>query len=123
MKLFAFIASVLLLTSCQDNEDLVIKVKNVAFTATKLQSTDGLPFTIEDSISGDHFGFRSEWEIESNMNDVGFDPVETSVRNVNYVKEFKISSDQTVCGRSPGSSLNSLFNLYYSYQGGRRYFE
>jgi hypothetical protein len=111
MKFFTFIAAILLFASCQENDDLVYQVNGVEFTATKLQSTDGSPFTIEDSISGSHFGFRIHWDAESNNEP--YDPVETTVRVLNPVTEFKIWSNQTVSGRSPGSSLNTLFNIFY----------
>ena len=110
MRFFTF-ALLLLLASCQENEDLVIEIKKVSFSATKLQSTDGLPFTIEDSINGSHLGFRINWEVESNK--APYDPVETTIRIKNKVTDFKISSNQTISGRRPGTSLNSLFNIYF----------
>ncbi len=106
-----FVPLLLLLASCQENEDLVIEIKKVTFSATKLQSTDGLPFTIEDSINGSHLGFRINWEAESNH--APYDPVETTIRIKNKVTDFKITSNQTISGRPPGTSLNSLFNIYF----------
>jgi hypothetical protein len=111
MKFAVFLSCILLLTACQENDDLVIEIKTVSFSPTKLQSTDGLPFTIEDSINGAHLGFRINWEVESNNEP--YDPVETTVRIKNRVADFKIWSNQTISGRSPGSSLNTLFNIYY----------
>lgn len=112
MKTFAFISALILLTSCQENDDLVYQIYGVGFSATKLHSNDGLPFTIEDSINGSHFGFRINWNVESN--NAPYDPVETSVRVLNPILEFKITSDKTIAGIPPGNPLNSLFYIYYA---------
>ncbi len=112
MKFFAFVTTLLLFVSCQENDDLVYEIHGVGFSATKLQSNDVLPFTIEDSINGSHFGFRIHWDAESN--NAPYDPVETSIRQLNGVKEFSITSNQTFAGRSPGNPLNSIFYIYFA---------
>ncbi|MGV3612075.1 MAG: hypothetical protein ACO1N0_14045 [Fluviicola sp.] len=115
IHLLTFILLLLFVSSCQKNDDLLIGVRSVSFQAASTENEyfTPLPVSAADSITTDHFVLQVNWDIER-LNDAGYDPVETTVINTNPVDSIKIWSDQTVAGRSPGSSLNTLFEQYYS---------
>jgi len=99
-------------SSCQKNDDLIIQVKNVSFQAASTENEYHTPLPTTDPISSSHFVLIVNWEIE--RNDADYDPVETTVINTNPIDSIRIWSDQTFAGKSPGSSLNTLFKEYYS---------
>ena len=99
-------------SSCQKNEDLIIKVRNVSFQTASNENEFMTPVPTTDSIPGSHFVLHVNWDIE--RTDVSYDPVETTVINENPIDSIQIWSGQTIAGRNPGSSLNTLFTQYYS---------
>ncbi|WP_341901061.1 hypothetical protein [Fluviicola taffensis] len=107
MRIIYSIIILLAFCSCQENDDLVISVKNVSFKAASTENEYAVPMVSTDSISSSHFLFEVNWDIQ--RTDVGYDPVETTVINSNPVDSIKIWSDQIVAGRNPGNSLNTLF--------------
>ncbi|TSJ47591.1 hypothetical protein [Fluviicola chungangensis] len=116
MKISFLPATLLLVffSSCQKNDDLIIQVRNVSFQTASTENEFHAAIPTTDSISAPHFILNVNWDIER-TNDADYDPVETAVINENPVDSIKIWSDQSIAGRSPGSSLNTLFTQYYSF--------
>lgn len=102
---FAFL--LLVVVSCEThNREVFIKITSIDFSAATTQTSDGNPQQTTEPITAHFFAIRIDYDFE--MSGPG-DPFEDEVRVPNPIDTFQVWSPQTVSGRIPFSSLNTLF--------------
>jgi hypothetical protein len=110
--IFLFSVIVYLLSSCQENDVLVVELKSIVLNTFEI-NTDGLiSVNTPDSLTKEKLIFSTYFDFTSNMMDVGYDPVETETRLLNSIDSFSIWSSESIFGLPPNTPLNSHFIQY-----------
>lgn len=112
MRISLLFLLTLLIASCElpNDRQAYIKLTAVGFSPATTATVGGNPEQANGAIPADNFAIQFYFEYEQSGDG---DPYEDGIIDLNPMTSFKVWSPQTVSGRAPNSSLNTLFNAQY----------
>jgi len=109
-KIGCFTLLLALLSSClHDYEMAVYTINSFELLPATTATFNGKPAYYSNTIDKDLFALELNFQISSNLNDIDYDPNESTSETTNPIDSVRVWSNSTFSGKPAGTALNACF--------------